>query len=1169
MNQDKKNIKTFSLSNWAVENRMTVYVIIAIIFIGGLMSYYNMPRESFPEIVETKIYVSSFNPGNSAEDVEKLITKPLEEAFNNISGVTKITSNTLEDYSSIMVEFDEDIEVNVAKQKIKDEIDRVKSNTDWPTIDGAGKVEPNAFNLNIAEEVPILNISITGNFTAVELKQYAEYLEDKIERLPQIKEAAIRGIDDREVEIAVDLYKMSSSKVSFDDIINSIKYENKTISGGSVTDNIIKKNIRVVGEIKQPTDLENIVVKNKDGLVYLKDIATINFKEKSKTTYARDFGEQVVLLDIKKRSGKNMVEANESIKQIVEEAQKNYFPDGLNITYASDQSDRTVAQVDDLVNNIIFGVLLVIGVLMFFLGFRNALFVGVAIPLSMFMSFIILSAMGITLNTMVLFALVMGLGMLVDNGIVVVENVFSLHAKGMPLKEAAKQGVGEIAWPIIASTATTLAAFFPLGLWPGTMGKFMIYFPMTLSIVLSSSLFVALVINAMMTSRFMKIKEDKMSQTGLVKLTVLMVVLGILFVLFGFIKDVAFFRGLGNLMVFFAIMLWVYKYYLIKAQFFFQEIILIKLENIYERFLQKALTGHKPKVYLLGTFGILILSFVAVGIAKPNVLFFPENQPNQIMVYIEFPEGTDIQKTNAFSKIIEKKVFEVAKKYNDNGYNYMIENAVTQVGMGSGNPMTEAGAQNEMPHRAKITFNMREFKYRRGVNSSDVMEEIRQVVQGYAGVSIVVEKEQNGPPAGYPINIEITGEDYNQMLDEAYRMRDFINSKNIAGVEELKIDVNKSKMGYELNVDLNQAGSLGITSGLLGQTLRRSVFGEKISTYKEGKDDYEINVRLQEDQRNDQQVIFNQPITFRDMATGRLVQVPIASLISTKETKTFNTIKRKNLKRVITIYSNVVGGYNGNDLVTKIQNELKEYKVKDGMQFKFTGEQEQQQKNMSFLVTALLIGLSAIVLILVAQFNSISKPIIIMISVLLSFGGVFWGMALTGDDFVIIMTMMGIISLAGIVVNNAIVLIDYTQLLIDRKLAEKGLDQDGLLSQKDYYNAIVEGGKSRLRPVLLTAITTVFGLIPLAIGFNIDFFGLFIDYNPNIYFGGDNVIFWGPLAKTVIYGLIFATFLTLIIVPVMFYLLHKGKIKRKNKKKVKLEPIAETVTEVVTKVLGD
>ena len=1146
--------KNFAISTWAINNKMTVYVIIAILLVGGLISYYSMPRESFPEIIETKIYVSSINPGNSAEDVEKLITKPLEEEFNNISGVTKITSNTLEDYSMILVEFDEDISVEDAKQKVKDKVDRVKSDTEWPTIDGGGKVEPNVFDLNIAEEVPILNINLTGDFTSEKLKDYAEYLEEKIERLPQIKEAAIRGAEDKEVEIAVDMYKMAAAKVSFDDIISSVKYENKTVSGGSVSTNGIKKNIRVIGEINKPSDLENIIVKKQDGNVYLRDIATIAFKEKERTTFARSYGNPVVMLDIKKRSGKNMVEAVEGLKAIVVKAKENYFPEGLTITYANDQSTRTIAQVDDLVNNIIFGVILVIGVLMFFLGFRNAIFVGFAIPLSMFMSYMILASFGITLNTMVLFGLVMGLGMLVDNGIVVVENVYTLMSQGMSRKQAAIEGIGEIAWPIIASTATTLAAFFPLGLWPGTMGKFMIYFPMTLSVVLFSSLFVALVINAMLTSDFMKIKEEELSKKALIKLSGLIGGIGLLMLISGFATKSGGLKGLGNLMLFFAMILWIYKYYLVRAQDFFQRIILVWMETKYRNFLQYALTGKKPLVFFFGTFLLLILSFVAVGIAKPNVLFFPENQPNQIMVYIEFPEGTDIKKTNAFVKQIEQKVYTVANKYIEDGENYMVESAIGQVGNGSGNPQTDGGAQNDMPHRGKVTLTMREFKYRKGKNSLEVMEEIRSAVQGYAGVSVIVEKEQNGPPAGYPVNIEISGEDYSAMLLEAQKMKDYINEKNIAGIEELKIDVNKAKPGVDIKVDLDKAGQLGITSGQVGQTLRRAIFGEKISTYKDGKDDFEINVRLPESQRNDNKLIYNQPITFRDQATGKLVQVPISAITSSENSTTFNTIKRKNLKRVITVYSNVITGYNGNEVVEKIKRELEDYQIGKDINFAFTGEQEEQSKNMGFLVNALLIALGGIILILVAQFNSISKPIIIMVSVLLSFGGVFFGMAFFGDDFVIIMTMMGIISLAGIVVNNAIVLIDYTQLLIDRKLVEKGLDEKGLLTKHEYLDLIVEGGRSRLRPVLLTAITTVLGLVPLAIGLNIDFFGLFIDYNPNIYMGGDNVIFWGPLAKTVIYGLTFATFLTLVIVPVMFFLLHKGKIKVKKKKNIKQIP---------------
>ena len=1150
--------KNFAISTWAINNKMTVYVITAIVFIGGLISYYSMPRESFPEIIETKIYVSSINPGNSAEDVEKLISKPLEEEFNNISGVTKITSNTLEDYSMILVEFDEDITVEDAKQKVKDKVDRVKSDTEWPTIDGGGKVEPNVFDLNIAEEVPILNISLTGDFTSDKLKEYAEYLEERIERLPQIKEAAIRGAEDKEVEIAVDMYKMAAAKVSFDDIINAVKYENKTVSGGSISSNGIKKNIRVIGEINNPNELNDIIVKKQDGNVYLRDIASIAFKEKERTTFARSYGEQVVMLDIKKRSGKNMVEAVDGLKVIVEKAQDSYFPEGLTISYANDQSTKTIAQVDDLVNNIIFGVILVIGVLMFFLGFRNAIFVGFAIPLSMFMSYMILASFGVTLNTMVLFGLVMGLGMLVDNGIVVVENVYTLMSQGMSRKQAAIEGIGEIAWPIIASTATTLAAFFPLGLWPGTMGKFMIYFPMTLSVVLFSSLFVALVINAMLTSDFMKLKEEEMSKKSLIRISGLVGGIGLAMLILGFATKTDGLKGLGNLMLFFAIMLWIYKYYLVGAQDFFQRIILVWMENKYQSFLQFALGGRKPLYFLLGTFGILILSFVAVGIAKPNVLFFPENQPNQIMVYIEFPEGTDIKKTNEFVKIVEKKVYAIANRYVEDGENYMVESAIAQVGNGSGNPQTDGGSENDMPHRGKVTLTMRDFKYRKGLNSLDVMEEIRSAVQGYAGVSVIVEKEANGPPAGYPINIEIKGEDYDQMLLEAEKMKEFINEKNIAGIEELKIDVNKDKPGVDVKVDLDKAGQLGITSGQVGQTLRRGIFGEKISTYKDGKDDFEINVRFPESQRNDNNLIYNQPITFRDQASGKLVQVPIAAITTSENSTTFNTIKRKNLKRVITVYSNVITGYNGNDLVTKIKSELEDYKTSKDISFAFTGEQEEQSKNMGFLLNALLIAMGGIILILVAQFNSISKPIIIMVSVLLSFGGVFFGMVIFKNDFVIIMTMMGIISLAGIVVNNAIVLIDYTQLLIDRKLDQKGLDEDGLLSKQEYLEVIVEGGRSRLRPVLLTAITTVLGLVPLAIGLNIDFFNLFIEYDPKIYIGGDNVIFWGPLAKTVIYGLIFATFLTLVIVPVMFFMLHKGKIKVKEKIRENIDTIGAT-----------
>ncbi|MRT15632.1 efflux RND transporter permease subunit [Vitellibacter sp. q18] len=1146
----KNPYKEFSISSWAIDNKMTVYVIMAIILFMGAYAYYSMPREAFPEIIETKIYVSSVNPGNSAEDVEKFITEPLEEEFKDVAGVKEITSTTLQDYSIIIVEFEENVEVPVAKQSVKDKVDQVKAETTWPTLTNGAKVEPNVFDLNFSEEMPILNINLTGDYPVQQLKDYAEYLQDKIELLPQIKEATIRGAEEKEVEIAVDIYKMTASQVSFDNIINAVKGENNTISGGNIITNGVQKNIRITGEIKDPKELENVVVKRDDGVIFLKDIADINFKEKDPTTYAREYGEPVVMLDVKKRAGKNMIEAVEQIKKIVAEEQETYLPESLHISLTNDQSIKTENQVNDLVNNIIFGVILVVLVLMFFLGFRNALFVGFAIPLSMLMSLFILSAMGFTLNTMVLFGLVMGLGMLVDNGIVVVENVYTLMSEGMSPRKAAKQGMGEIAWPIIASTATTLAAFFPLGLWPGTIGKFMIYFPITLSVVLSSSLFVALIINSMLTSEFMKTEEEPLAKKKLIRWSLILLGVGILLLAAGFAMDVAAFRGFGNLAILTAVMLWVYKYFLSKAVDYFQYKSLKKLENFYERILKYALRGKKAYVFFFGTIILLIFSFILVGIAQPNVLFFPENEPNQIITYIEYPQGTDIEKTNELTKQVEKRVFDAISKYEDNGYNYMVESAISQVGQGAGNPQTDGGQSNEMPQKGKITLSMRDFQLRRGVKSSTVLEEVRDAVKGFPGASIIVEKDAAGPPVGYPINIELIGEDYEEMLREAEHLRSYIEGLGISGIEELKIDVNKSKPEMDVTVDREKAGQLGISTGQIGQTLRRAIFGEEASTYKEGDDDYEINVRLSDKSRYDESALFNQPITFRNNQ-GKIVQVPISAMVSKNNTASFSSIKRKDLKRTITVYSNVIGGYNPTEIVNDLKTELQNYELPKDITLAFTGEQEEQADNMGFLVLALFYALGGILLILVAQFNSLSKPMIILTSVVLSLAGVFLGLVVFHMDFVIIMTMMGIISLAGIVVNNAIVLIDYTQILIDRKMQSLEMDDDEMLTKRQYFDIIVAGGKSRLRPVLLTAITTVLGLVPLAIGFNIDFFGLFTDYNPNIYIGGDNVIFWGPLAWTVIFGLVFATFLTLIVVPVMFYLVNRAKIKFRKKRRLK------------------
>ena len=528
-----KKIKEFAIASWAIDNKMTIYLMIAILLITGISAYYAMPRESFPEVKETKIYISSVFPGNTSEDMEKLITNPIEEELQNLSDIIKITSTSQEDYSIITVEFGDRYSVEEAKSKVKDKVDIKKASSDWPTFNGS-KIEPKVFDLNIAEEMPIININISGDYPVEKLKEYAEYLEKKIELLAEIKQADIRGAQEKEVEIALDVYKMTASKVSFDDVINTISRGNTTISAGNMVMDEQRRTIRVIGEIEEAKELNAFVVKNEHGAVYLRDIASIAFKEKEKTTYARSFGNPVVMLDVKKLSGKNMIEAVEKIKVILEDAKTNYLPKDLSITTSNDQSTKTINQVNDLVNNIIFGILLVVGVLMFFLGFRNALFVGFAIPMSMFMSFTILNLIGYTLNTMVLFALVMGLGMLVDNGIVVVENVLRLMQKeNMSRIKAAKRGIGEIATPIIISTATTVAAFVPLGFWPGIMGNFMKIFPITLSIVLGSSLFVALLINSMLTSDFMKTEEKDMTKKFLIKTTSILFVLGVISLFIG------------------------------------------------------------------------------------------------------------------------------------------------------------------------------------------------------------------------------------------------------------------------------------------------------------------------------------------------------------------------------------------------------------------------------------------------------------------------------------------------------------------------------------------------------------------------------------------------------------------------------------------------------------
>ena len=688
---------------------------------------------------------------------------------------------------------------------------------------------------------------------------------------------------------------------------------------------------------------------------------------------------------------------------------------------------------------------------------------------------------------MVLFSLVIALGMLVDNGIVVVENVYRLMDEGYPRIKAAKLGVGEVAMPIIASTATTLAAFLPLILWEGIMGEFMKWLPITLIIVLSSSLFVALIINPMLISVYMKVVPKKESKVTFIS----------------------------------------------------------KLETLYERFLSYALKGKKPGSIIVGTFGLLILAGFLMYAFPPKILFFPNTDAKQVFVFIEYPIGTDIEETNLISMKIEKDIEDYLKKYEVNDENFLITSVIGQVGEGTSDP-SRGQEGGKSPNKARITIDFVKYQDRQGVNTETVLRDIRNLLQGYPGVSIVVDKPADGPPTGAPINIEVKGDDYVLILETANRLKSFINNSNIGGIEELKLDIDQGKPELLVSVDRQKARRLGISTGQIGANLRTALYGKEISTYKNAEDDYPINLRLKDEMRYNKSALLDQKITFRNQSDGQIKQVPISAVATTENQSSFSAIKRIDMERVVTIFSNVLNDYNPTEVNDKIRSIAKKFEIPKNITISFTGEQEKQAEEMAFLSRALLIAVLLIFLILVAQFNSATTPIIISISVFLSLIGVLFGLLIFRMDFVILMTMIGIISLAGIVVNNAIVLIDYINLTIIRKRRELGLEQTDKLTPSLLVECVVEAGRTRLRPVILTAITTILGLLPLALGININFRTLITQLNPNFYIGGENVAFWGPMGWAIIFGLSFATFLTLVVVPILFYLINKLKTK-KNK----------------------
>ncbi len=1119
--------REFKLTTLALKNKNTVFLLTFILVIFGISSYINLPKELFPEIVWPQIVVNTVYPGNSPEDIENLITRPLEKELQNVRGMKDITSISAQDASMIFVEFNTNVDLEDALRRVKDAVDAAKS--DLPTDNQL--IGPNSFDIDFSE-FPILNVNLSGNYSIQELKKYAEYLQDEMEDINEVSKVTIEGVNEREIKISVDLVKLEAYDLTFNSIIGAIQGENLSMSGGDILLGQTRRNLRVLGEFKNIDDIRNIIVSNKDGnIVYLRDIADVTDGYEEPKSYARLNQQSVVSVQVVKKGGENLLSTTKEVIETLNKAKADkMLPEDLKISITNDQSQMVKMQLSNLENSMIMGVIFVVAVLFFFLGTRNALFVGLAIPLSMMISFVVIGAIDFRINMIVLFSLILALGMLVDNAIVVVENIYRFVDNGYGPWEAAKRAVGEIAIPIIASTATTLAAFLPLTMWEGIMGEFMKYLPITLIIVLSSSLFVALVITPVFSATFIKVKNGDEEDTkrkkrmGLIA-GIVMIVIGALFLL---LHKVVF----GNLMILFGLIGVMNMLFLSRMESWFQQIFLVKLESAYEKTLRFALRGKNLLLFFGGTFLLMIITIGLFFSSAPDVLLFPNSDPNYINIISELPAGTDITGTNDFVKKLEDDItnFLIANGSLVPGdTNSVVESILSTVGKGDPNDFSARAT----PNKALITISFIDYQYRNGKSTSKIMHDLSNHLLGkYPGVELQVTKDEMGPPTGKPINLEIIGPEFDKLVYLADTIKTYIEMAGIDGIEGLRMNISTQQPELLIHIDRDKAQRFGLSTGQIAMTLRNALFGAEASDFKVGEDEYPIQVRLKDEYRYDLASLENMKITV--FGDGPPAHIPLSSVATFEYSTTFSSVRRKNLNRVITLASNVIEGYNANTINMQLASAMEDFKMPAGYSYDFTGQQQEQQESSDFLGRAMLIALALIMLILVTQFNSLIRTLIIMASILFSTIGVFGGLWAFHMDFIIIMTGIGIISLAGIVVNNAIVLIDYIELLKARKREELGLPEDAYLPVSVATECIIQGGKTRLRPVLLTAITTILGLVPMAIGMNFDFEGLLSHYNPNIYFGGDMAAMWSPMSWTVIFGLTFSTFLTLIIVPVMY-----------------------------------
>lgn len=1065
------------ITEFSIKHFMAVLVMCAGILILGAASYLTMPRENFPDIEVPVITVTTLFTGANPTDVETSITIPLETELEGIEGLEEIRSVSSGELSLITLEFDPNIVMETALSRARDAVDKTRS--ELPS----GIDNPVVEEFSFAGDVPVVVLNLVGSERVAlsQLYELAENIEDKLERLPGVLDVELKGGREREILVEVDPERLRFYNLTLEQVQRVLITSNRNISAGVSEGATTRIVMRAPGEFQTPAQIFNLAVGTTGSgtPIYMRDLAMVRYSfedEKSRARHyeftSRDGEDSVdhyvepqksVSIEIMKRTGKNLLKLTDAVKETIDQLG---LSNEVNVITSLDTSKDVRTLISDLQNNIGTALILVLLVIFVGLGARNAFLVALAIPFSMFISMICLSMFGFTLNMMVLYSLILALGMLVDNAIVIVENIYRHYSMGLSRPQAALTGTREVAWPVITSTATTVGAFFPLIFWPGVMGEFMGFLPKTVIIVLLSSLFVALVINPTLCSLFMKRKKthetspDQDSERPAYRAVVL-----------------------------------------------------------YGRFLEFLL--HRP-YWTVSTAAVLLVFVISLyAVFGAGTEFFPTLDPNSVICSIDPPEGASLEESDRLSRELENRIFGKP----GSGFAHPVRNlkfASVTIGLSEGGGFGEEEAGSV---RTRIQFVDRDY---RSESTAGTVSEIRDRIDGrnregvlvtypLYGAEYDVIKPQEGPPTGKPVSIDIFGENLNLMTDVIHEMKRLMLETE--GIAKPTDNAATAQPTLEWYIDRARAGMFGLDQATVATFLQLAVGGVRSGTFGHGDEEQDILFRLPEWYRSTTGHLENVTIP-----TPRGGSVPITSVTEAKLVPGPVSINHYNRMRVLNAGAEVQPWIRADaDVRAGFQEKVKEYSFPPGITYSFGGAAEEQEKSTAFLWKAFFIAVFIISMVLVIQFNSILVPAIVMASVILSLIGVFSGLLIFDMPFGIIMSGIGVISLAGVVVNNAIVLLDAI-----RQLQNKGYR---------IYDAIVTAGMIRFRPVLLTAITTMLGLAPMALKINIDFLNLSYQYNT------DSSQYWQSMAVVIIFGLFLATLLTLGVVPVLYILYDRFRTR--------------------------